>query len=231
MEGEYWVAVRAMRLAVADLLAGLRPAEWDAPSLCRGWRVRDVAGHLSIIPTVTTWHLVAMAPRAGFNPNRINTVLAVRHGSRAPDVILDQLRTHADGRRTARVLDTRNALFDVVVHSQDIALPLGRTVDVPPEYSRLGLLRVWEMGWPFNARKRLAGSRLLATDTDWTVGAGPDVTGPALALLLLLTGRDDAARDSLSGLPAELAGSGVRGDSESAVRRSSPRRTGAPHGL
>ena len=240
MDGEFWVAVRTMRLAVADLLAALEPAEWDAPSLCRGWRVRDVAGHLSIIPTLTTWDLVAAAPRAGFNPNRINTVLAVRHGSRAPGAILDQLRTHASGQRTARLLDTRDALFDVIVHSQDIALPLGRTVDVPPEYSRLGLQRVWEMGWPFNARKRLSGLRLRATDTDWTVGAGPEVTGPALALLLLLTGRDDAARDSLSGLPAELAGPGVRRDSGSDVRRDSgsgvrrrdsPWPTRAPHRL
>jgi uncharacterized protein (TIGR03083 family) len=209
VDDAYWAAVRAMRLTVADLLESLQPAEWDAPSLCRGWRVRDVAGHLSIVPTISTWDLVATAPRAGFNPNRINTVLAVRNGSRPPDVILEALRAHAGDRRTARVLDARDALFDVIVHSQDIALPLGRHVDVPPDHTRQGLERVWEMGWPFKARKRLTGLTLRATDTDWTVGDGPDVTGPALALLLLLTGRADAARGSLSGVPWGNRQSGV----------------------
>jgi uncharacterized protein (TIGR03083 family) len=95
------------------------------------------------------------------------------------------------------------------VHSQDIALPLGRHVDVPPDHTRQGLERVWEMGWPFKARKRLTGLTLRATDTDWTVGDGPDVTGPALALLLLLTGRADAARGSLSGVPWGNRQSGV----------------------
>src|SRR3712207_2012737 len=203
MDGEYWSAVRTMRLAVADLLESLAASEWDAPSLCDGWRVRDVAGHLSIVPTITTWDLVAAAPRARFDPNRVNTLLALRHGSRPPAEILEHLRRHADRQRTARVLDTRNSLFDVIVHSQDIALPLGRTLDVPPEYTRLGLQRVWEMGWPFNARKRLGGLTLRASDTDWTEGAGPEVTGPALALLLLLTGRVDAARGALTGLPSD----------------------------
>jgi uncharacterized protein (TIGR03083 family) len=231
MEGVYWPAVRAMRLTVADLLESLEPAEWDAPSLCRGWRVRDVAGHLSMVPTITTWDLVAAAPRAGFNPNRVNTLLAVRAGSRPPVEILERLRAHADARRTARVLDTRNSLFDVIVHSQDIAVPLGRRVEVPPAHSRLGLQRVWEMGWPFNARKRLAGLRLRATDTDWVAGDGPEVSGPALALLLLLTGRDDVARDSLTGLRSRLgSGPGVRRDSGSGTRRDLPRRTGASHG-
>jgi uncharacterized protein (TIGR03083 family) len=226
---EYWSAVRSMRLAVADLLQSLHPGEWDSPSLCSGWRVRDVAGHLSTVPTITTWDLVAAAPRGGFDPNRINTVLAVRHGSRPPPEIVEQLRAHAGDQRTARVLDARNALFDVIVHSQDIALPLGRELDVPPDYTRRGLQRVWEMGWPFNARKRLAGLGLRATDTDWAAGDGPEVSGPALALLLLLTGRTDPARASLSGLPATFPGSGVRRDAGS-EGGTSPRRTGAPHG-
>jgi hypothetical protein len=55
------------------------------------------------------------------------------------------------------------------------------------------------MGWPFNARKRLDQLNLRATDTDWAVGIGPEVSGPALALLLLLTGRTGAATEQLRG--------------------------------
>lgn len=199
MDEEYWGAVRAVRLDVIDLLETLSDQDWDAPSLCRGWRVRDVAGHLSIVPTITTWELLSAGPPAGFNMHRMNTRLAVRHGSRPTQEILAHLRAHAADRRTARVLDTRNSLFDVIVHSQDIAVPLGRQFAVPAEYTQLGLQRVWEMGWPFQAQRRLAGFTLQATDTDWVAGSGPQVHGPALSLLLLLTGRTSTAVPMLEG--------------------------------
>jgi uncharacterized protein (TIGR03083 family) len=188
-----------MRLRLAGLLDGLSPAEWNSASLCRGWRVRDVAGHLALVPTITTWDMVAVAPKARFNPNRINTILAIRHGSRDPADIVAGLRQHAGDQRTAMVLDSRNALFDLIVHSQDIAVPLGRDFSVPAEYSRQGLRRVWEMGWPFNAKRHLSGVSLTAADTDWSAGAGPEVSGTALSLLLHLTGRTHVVADSLHG--------------------------------
>lgn len=206
MNDEYWGAVHGMRTRVAELLESLDPAEWDAPSLCAGWRVRDVAGHVSIVPTITTWQMVSAAPRARFNPNRINTLIAVRHGSRPPGEIVARLRDHAGARRTAKILDTRDALFDIVVHSQDIAIPLGREVTVPVDYSRQGLERGWEMGWPFKARRRLSGLTLRAIDTEWCVGTGPEVVGPALALLLVLTGRAGAVAHTLEGAGVSALG-------------------------
>ncbi len=199
MDEQYWSAVRTMRLSIAGLLDSLTPAEWDAPSVCRGWRVRDVAGHLASVPTITTWQMISAAPRARFNPNRINTLMARREGSARPDEITAKIRGDAGERRTAKALDTRNALFDAVVHSQDIALAVDREFPVPVAYCRAGLERVWAMGWPFNARRKLAGVTLRATDTDWAVGSGPEVAGAALPLLLLLTGRTAAATDALHG--------------------------------
>jgi len=199
MDDDYWSAVTAMRLTVADLLEELTPQQWERPSLCAGWRVRDVAGHLSLIPTITTWEMVRAAPRGRFNPHRINTLLARKYAEASPATIVARIREHADERRTAKVLDVRDSLFDLVVHSQDIAVPLGRTVDVPVASARAGLDRVWEMGWPFRAAQRLGGLRLRATDTEWERGEGPEVEGTALALLLLLTGRDDTATPMLTG--------------------------------
>ena len=199
MDEDYWSAVRTVRLRLAEMLDTLSPSEWDAASLCAGWRVRDVAGHLALVPTITTWQLLAAAPRARCNPNRINTLLAVRAGSVATSEIVQKLRDHAEDQTTAKALDTRNALFDAIVHSQDIAIPLGRTFGVPVDFTRQGLDRVWAMGWPFNAQRRLAGRTLRATDTDWTVGSGPEVAGSALALLLLLTGRTATAQSGLVG--------------------------------
>jgi hypothetical protein len=96
-------------------------------------------------------------------------------------------------------------LIDVLVHGQDIALPLGRPRAVPVDAATTAATRVWTVGWPlrtaFAARRRLAGLRLVATDVDWSVGEGDEVAGPIDALLLLLTGRTAAL--------GRLAGPGV----------------------
>ena len=199
MNDDYWAAVTAVRLQIADLLDTLGAEEWEAQSLCAEWRVRDVAGHVALVPTITTWQMLSVAPRARFNMHRMNTLLAQRAGSAPTDSIVTKLRQHAADQTTARVLNVADSLFDVVVHSQDIARPLGRTLTVPADHTRAGLERVWTMGWPFNAKKKLAGLQLTATDTDWTVGAGPEITGSAMALLLLLTGRTATANPELNG--------------------------------
>ena len=133
------------------------------------------------------------------NPHRINTLLARQYGDRPPHAIVERIREHAGERRTVQVLDVRESLFDVAVHSQDIAVPLGRTLEVPVSSARAGMDRVWEMGWPFRARQRVAGLHLSATDTDWARGEGPDVEGTATALLLLRTGRTGTAAPMLTG--------------------------------
>ena len=54
------------------------------------------------------------------------------------------------------------------------------------------------------AKKRIAGLRLEASDADWSTGDGPVVRGPALSLLLAMTGRrvalDDLSGDGLAAL-------------------------------
>jgi hypothetical protein len=87
----------------------------------------------------------------------------------------------------------------VLVHTQDIAIPLGWDYPMPSEVARAGASRVWTVGWPDWARHRLRGVRLLATDTDWFAGAGVELRGPIGMLLLLLTGRTETAMPHLSG--------------------------------
>jgi uncharacterized protein (TIGR03083 family) len=198
-DDEYWDIVARLRLGVADQLEPLSAADWDAPSLCEGWRVRDVAGHLSIIPTVTTAELVAAMPRAGFNLHRVNTLVARRYGSLDPAAIVTRIRAHAHDRTTAKALNTADSLFDLVVHGQDMFMPLGQRFEVQSDVAVAGLDRVWEMGWPFRARRRWGHLTLTATDGAWTVGTGPEVRGSAVSLLLLLTGRTEAALTGLSG--------------------------------
>ncbi len=205
-DDEYWELVTGLRQRIADQLETLSAADWDAPSLCEGWRVRDVAGHLSIIPTVTTRELVAAMPRAGFNLHRVNTLIARRYGSVEPAVIVARIRDHAHDRTTAKALDTADSLFDLVVHGQDMFLPLGQRFEVEADAAVAGLERVWSMGWPFRAGRRWGHVTLTATDGEWSAGHGPEIRGPAVALLLLLTGRVEAATPRLEGPGLRLSG-------------------------
>jgi uncharacterized protein (TIGR03083 family) len=41
-------AIAAQRRDLVDLLAGLDAANWEAPTLCDGWRVREVAAHITM---------------------------------------------------------------------------------------------------------------------------------------------------------------------------------------
>ena len=77
----------------------------------------------------------------------------------------------------------------VLVHSQDIALPLGIQHEMPREEAVAAAERVWRWSFPFRAKRRLRGFHLRATDVSWEAGSGLVVEGPIAALLLLVTGR------------------------------------------
>jgi uncharacterized protein (TIGR03083 family) len=143
--------------------------------------------------------MLADGIRARGSFHRLNHDVAVRHAARPTDDIIAELRTYADSRRLPVVTNYRNIVFDVLVHGQDIAIPLRRDHPMPSEAARTGADRVWTMGWPFWARRRLRGLRLFATDTDWSAGVGVELQGPIKMLLLLLTGRTTTALPHLSG--------------------------------
>jgi len=195
-----WMVIAEQRLALADLLDGLTSDEWERPSLCAGWRIRDVAAHVAMAPQPPgPAVMLGAVVRARGSFDRLNHDLAVRHAACPPGEIVAELRRHAASRRLPAVTNYRNIVADVLVHSQDIAVPLGRDLPLPTAAARAAADRVWGMGWPFWARRRLRGVRLTATDTEWSVGTGEEVTGPITALLLLLTGRTAAARPHLAG--------------------------------
>jgi uncharacterized protein (TIGR03083 family) len=195
-----WRVIREQRLTLAEVLDDLTDAEWARPSLCDGWRVRDVAAHVAMAPQVpTVAFMVTEAVRARGSFHRLNHDVAVRHAdTRSAAELVAELRTHAASRRLPAVTNSRNILFDVLVHVQDIAIPLGVSRPMPPLAAAAGATRLWEMGWPFWARRRLRGLRLVATDVPWSAGTGAELTGPIEAILLLLTGRTATALPRLT---------------------------------
>lgn len=205
-----WRVIVEQRLGLADLLDGLSDAQWETPSLCDGWRVRDVAAHVAMAAQPPgAWFMLREGVRARGSFHRLNHDVAVRHAARPTGQIVAELREFAASRALPAVTNYRNALFDILVHVQDIAIPVGVARPMPVDGARAGATRVWTMGWPFWARRRLRGVRLVATDTDWSVGEGAELRGPIEALLLLLTGRAAVALPHLEG-PGAVRASGDR---------------------
>jgi uncharacterized protein (TIGR03083 family) len=195
-----WTVIAGQRRALADLLAGLDEEEWEQPSVCTEWRVKDVAAHVALTPqSPGIVRILAKGLRARGDLQAVNRDMAVAHANKPPAELVAELRELADSRRKPTITTLDNLLFDTMVHIQDVALPLGVTAAMPLDAAHEGAERVWRMGWPFWVRRRLRGLRLTATDVDWSAGEGAEVRGPVQALLLLLTGRTEAALPQLSG--------------------------------
>jgi uncharacterized protein (TIGR03083 family) len=197
---EKWRVITGQRRALVDLLADLDENDWERPSLCEQWRVKDVVAHLALTPqSPGVLRILVLGCRARGNFDAVNRDLAVAHANRPPAEVLAQLRELADSRRKPAITTLDNLLFDTLVHIQDVVVPLGLAASMPLDAAREGAERVWRMGWPFWARRRLRGVRLTATDIAWTAGEGAGIRGPIQALLLLLTGRTEAALPHLTG--------------------------------
>ncbi|NYJ06636.1 maleylpyruvate isomerase family mycothiol-dependent enzyme [Petropleomorpha daqingensis] len=209
---EKWAVIAGQRRQLADLLDGLDEAQCNQPSLCTEWRVRDVAAHIALTPqSPGLLRILGMALRARGDFDVVNRDLAVGHADRPSAELVSELRRLAGSRRKPAITTLDNLLFDTLVHVQDVAVPLDRTVAMPLDAAREGADRVWRMGWPFWARRRLRGLRLSATDVEWAAGDGVEVRGPVQALLLLLTGRTRTALPQLTGPGVQwLAEEGAR---------------------
>lgn len=200
MNDTIWQAVAHERTTLVELLRELPESAWDTASLCEGWRIRDVVAHLVLATRVTIRALVVNLIRARGNTDRLIRDTAVRHADRTPTAaLLTELQAIIDSRVIPIGTTPIDRLMDLLVHGQDIAVPLGVDRVMPPTPARLSLDRVWTMGAPFHAQSLLAGYSLTATDTAWSAGEGTPITGTAAELLMVVTGRvcpDELRRQS-----------------------------------
>jgi uncharacterized protein (TIGR03083 family) len=193
-----WRSIETQRLAMADLLEDLSEDEWQHPSLCAGWTVRDVAAHLAMAPMISNGATFVEFVRARGSFNRMIRDSAIRRSAKPVDQLIADIRMVASSRRLAPTTTHFEPLIDLLVHTQDIVIPLGRNTEMPHEPAKTCATRYWNRAFPFHARKKLHGLQLIATDTTWKAGEGAEIHGPISALLLLITGRP-AAITHLSG--------------------------------
>jgi uncharacterized protein (TIGR03083 family) len=187
--------VAAERRALADFLDTLAPADWEAPSLCPAWRVRDVVAHIVYGPIEPHTAALLAVVRGGFQLNRVIAEKARRWGQEEPAALVRRLREIVDDRRAPLFVSGTHVLADLVAHDLDIRRPLERPRPIPPEAFRITADLMAGTGGPLSMvfarspRRTVQGLRLVAQDLEWTHGDGPEVHGTAEALLLAITGR------------------------------------------
>jgi uncharacterized protein (TIGR03083 family) len=183
---------RAERTDLAEFLATLSPQDWEAPSLCTRWSVKDVVAHV-----ISYEELGPIGLLKRFAKGRIvraNQVGVDDFAALSPQQLLEFLRNHLQPRGLTAGFGGMIALVDGTIHHQDIRRSLGRPRSVPAD--RLERVLGLVPGNPrLGAGRRIRGLRLQATDVDWAHGRGPEVTGPGEALLMAMSGRPAALAD------------------------------------
>jgi uncharacterized protein (TIGR03083 family) len=193
----------------ADLSAylhGLPEEAWDASSLCAGWRVRDVVGHILDGNELRLVTLPARLARYGFSSDRSGRAHAIRRAEgRSPAALLADFDARDPWAGTCRVFPPRLVLLDRLTHHQDIRRALGHPRSIPADRLVAALDGTPSLGSVFGARRRSRGLSFRATDVDWRWGEGPEVTGPGEALLLALLGREQPVHELSGDGAGELA--------------------------
>ncbi len=197
---EIWEAERDEMLDLAERFALLDHEQWNAPSLCTEWRIRDVFAHMTAgaESALGISAIIRGMLRHGFNYNRWVAADGQDRGQQDPAVVLRSFRNAASSRKAPPGTRPVRGLMHVLIHGQDMCRPLGIRRDLPEAHLVPVADFVKEDVHIFGAKKRIAGLKLMATDMDWSHGSGPEVTGPAEALVMMMAGRL-VALDDLTG--------------------------------
>lgn len=200
MTESIWPTIHAERAALADDLADLTPEQWQTPSLCSEWTVHDVLAHLLSAAKMTPPKFFARFATAGFTFDKFAAKQVAVEGAGGPAATLAAFRA-AQLRQTSPPGPKDTWLGEAFVHGEDIRRPLGITRSYPlPQVTRVIALYA-RSNAIIGGKNRVAGLTLSATDTDFSVGTGPLVEGPAISLLLAASGRKSALQ--------QLTGPGV----------------------
>ncbi|HSP36716.1 MAG TPA: maleylpyruvate isomerase family mycothiol-dependent enzyme [Frankiaceae bacterium] len=195
-----WPTIHAERTALADDLADLPDDRWSTPSLCSGWTVHEVLGHMVATAKMTPPLFLAKMASSGFRFSAMANKAVARETAGSPQDTLAELRRVAPS-TSAPPGPVNSWLGETIVHGEDIRRPLGLGHQYPVD----ALVRVADFYKGSNAligsKKRIDGVTLRATDAEWSHGDGPEVSGPMLSLLLAMTGRRAGLTD--------LTGAGV----------------------
>jgi uncharacterized protein (TIGR03083 family) len=192
-----WPTIHTERRALAADLRTVNGEQWDTPSLCGEWTVRDMLAHMTSTASLTPPAFFGKLMSSGFSFDKVQeSGVAAYRGSSPAETLANFERVQDSVKHPPGPSTTW--LGEVIVHAEDIRRPLEIKHSYPAEamvavanfYKGSNLL--------IGSKKRISGLTLLATDAEWSHGTGPEVAGPILSLVMAMTGRA-AVLDDLTG--------------------------------
>jgi uncharacterized protein (TIGR03083 family) len=182
--------IAAQRGELAQVLAGLPAASWDAPTLCDGWRVREVVAHITMPFRYSGRRFMLELAKSRGNFNAMADRCARRDAAAlSVSELAEALASNVNHPWQPPGGGQLGALTHDMIHGLDITEALGLGLRVPAD--RLGVV-LPNLVTPKSLKffgTELAGVQLQATDTGWVFGSGKAITGTAQDLALLLCGR------------------------------------------
>jgi uncharacterized protein (TIGR03083 family) len=200
-----WQHIHEERRSLAATLAGLDDEQWEQPSLCEGWTVKEVAAHVIAHPQIGWAQMPGMVARNlghGYNAMIFREVKRLGERSTRESILAD-FQMYDSSTRKVPTTTPVEPLIDALVHHQDILRPLGLRHEMAPEAAAVAADRSRTLAFLSGSRAVVKGTRMVATDIDWSRGRGPTLTGPVQELLMVCMGRGRVA-EGLSGEGTEL---------------------------
>ena len=176
-------------LALADLLEAAPPEAWDAPSLCAGWRTREVVAHMTMPARYDGPQFMERLAATGGDFSALSDAVAAEDGALPAATLLGNLRSEMLHAWEPPGGGAQGALTHCVIHGLDITEGAGLGRRVPENRIARVLAGAGDVDLAQLFGTDLAGLELRADDLDWSYGAGELVTGPAQVLALVLCGR------------------------------------------
>ncbi len=196
---DVWAVIAEERLSLIDTFEGLTGDQWDVPSLCGHWTVRQVLGHLVIATDPPRGRFAVEVAKAFGRFDTANDRLALEQAERPTADLIADLRARVSKRFTPPGLGPGAPLHDILLHSLDVRIPLGLPTERPAEHYELALEIVFSaIGTRTLVPKRRPRLRWTATDHSWSHGEGDEVQGGMADLALAASGRG-ARVDAITG--------------------------------
>jgi uncharacterized protein (TIGR03083 family) len=181
--------IAAERHAFGDVLEGLSEDDWNAPSLCAGWRVREVVAHMTMPFRFSTGRFLGEMVRSRGNFARMADRVAHRDARVPIPTLIEGWRVNEGNPWKPPGGGYPGALTHDVVHGLDITVPLGIEHPVGEPALRVVLDQATGPRSLEHFHPDLTGVRLEAADLDWAYGDGTPLRGKAQNVLMVLMDR------------------------------------------
>ena len=180
--------IAAERADLAEMLTGLPAPRWDEPTLCAGWRVREVVAHITMPFRYSSRRFVFELARSRGKFNAMADRCARRDAAvMTPDELAAALGSNTGHPWKPPGGGEVGALTHDVIHGPDITEALGLARRVPEDRLRVVLPNLATPKALGFFGVDLSGIELRACDAAWTSGSGTPVTGTAQDLALFLS--------------------------------------------